>query len=422
MIIVGTLAFSGYLPGLSSGKSGASGTVSVWGTFSDTSLSPVLSALHQKFGNNIYIQYKQKDTLRFDTELVEALASGAGPDLIIIPDTLIARHQNKIAEESFTTTPLRTYLDTFVDGANIFLTQTGILAYPLVADPLVLYYNKDALARAGYADTPHYWSQLIDGSMGESPLSRLTQIDERGNVLESAIGLGDYGNVDHSKDIVALLILQSGNPIVVRTSDGVLQTTLSTKEDKFQSEAAVNFFTQFSNPAKTTYTWNSSLPASRVLFGTGKLALYVGFASEYSTITAQNAHLNFDVAEVPQRDATRKVTTGRLYGIARMKQSKNPAAALIIERAFADRDVSELFAGQVGLPTLRRDVLNESTADPNLAVYNKAAIALQSWYDPNPTMSDTIFGTMIQSTLTGQVSASQAVDRASVELSSLLKK
>ena len=420
-IILSVLAFSGFLPGLGFGNSSVKGEVFVWGTFPKESIGQVISVITSERGQNIAIKYEQKDVDQFDRELVEALASGVGPDLIIITDTLIARHSNKIAEQPFTAAPLRTYLDTFVDGANIFLTQTGILAYPLVADPLVLYFNKDALARAGYADTPRYWSQLIDGSTGTSPLTRLTQVDERGNIMESAIGLGDYGNVDHAKDIITLLLLQSGNPIITRTSEGKAVVALTTNEGKAQSTAVLNFFTQFSNPAKTTYTWNSSLPSSRMLFGTGKLALYLGFASERGSIAAQNAHLNFDIAEVPQRDGTKKITVGRLYGIARMKQSKNPAAATLIQQYFSSRPINAVLSAELGLPPLRRDLLSIAASDPNTSVYNKAVIALRTWPDPEPVASYAIFGTMIQSMLTGQVSATQAVERATKELEALIK-
>lgn len=421
-IILAVLAFSGLLPGLGFGSDSVSGDVLIWGTFPKENIGQAISVITSERGQSISIRYEQKDVGQFDRELVEALASGAGPDLIIIPDTLIARHSNKIAEQAFTVAPLRTYLDTFVDGANIFLTQTGILAYPLVADPMVLYFNKDALARAGYADTPRYWSQLIDGSAGPSPLTRLTQADERGNILESAIGLGDYGNVDHSKDIITLLLLQSGNPIIARTGEGKTVVTLNTNEGRAQSTAALNFFTQFSNPVKTTYTWNSSLPSSRMLFGTGKLALYLGFASERAGVAAQNAHLNFDIAEVPQRDATKKVTVGRLYGIARMKQSKSPAAAALVQQYFSSRSINTILSTELGLPPLRRDLLSVVASDPNSAVYNRAVIALRTWPDPDPVASDAIFGTMIQSMLTGQVSATQAVMRATSELEALIKK
>lgn len=421
-IVLSVLAFSGFLPGLDSTDQKVSGKVEIWGTFPISSIQPVIYAIKEKYDYSIEIVYKEKIAEQFDKELVEALASGTGPDLIIIPDTLLVRHSNKITQVPFTVTPLRTYRDTFADGVDIFLTPTGILAYPLVADPLVLYFNKDALARAGFADTPRYWTQLIDESASASPLARMTRIDERGNILESAIGLGDFGNVDNAKDIVSLLILQAGNPIISRNEEGALSVELTNKEGQAQAGAALNFFTQFSNPTKTTYTWNSSLPNSSMLFSTGKLALYLGLASEHRVIKAQNAHLNFDVAEVPQRDASKKITIGRLYGIALMKQSKNPQAAGFIQQAFTDQTSSKAFSDATELPPLRRDLLSTVPTDPALVVFTKSTIVTRSWPDPNPEATNNIFGTMVQSLLSGQGNTNQALIRASNELSALLPK
>lgn len=424
LAIGGLLAFSGFLPGLSTVESGVGGTVTLWGTFPErTIIDSITSATKEGNKPGYTIEYSEKDPAIFDRELTEALAEGTGPDMIILPSDLILRHQNKIQALPLESYPLRTFYDTFTDGSRIFLSSSGALALPLVADPLVLYYNKDALAKAGYADVPRFWSQLIDRSGGTSPVERLTAIDARGNVLESAIALGDYSNVRHAKDIFSLLALQAGNTFVQRNVDGEAQVIFGIGQGGAANSNAVSslsFFTQFSNSTKTTYTWNSSLPDSRTLFGTGKLALYLGFASEQASITVQNAHLNFDVAEVPQRDNSRKISTGRLYGVAVLKQSRNKLSAQRAQVFLSDALFAKTVTSSLNLPAVRRDILSQRATDPYQDIYQKSTISLQTWLDPDPDATDSIFATMVQSTLSGQVDESSAVKRAQTELETLL--
>ena len=39
---------------------------------------------------------------------------------------------------------------TFIDAASPFVASNGILGVPILADPLVLYWNKDMLSSAGF--------------------------------------------------------------------------------------------------------------------------------------------------------------------------------------------------------------------------------------------------------------------------------
>lgn len=421
--IVAILIFSGVLPGLEKREVGVGGTVVLWGTMPSNNVTEWLSVIKKADEPPYSITYVEKNPERFDEELVDALASGTGPDMIILTTDLLVRHENKIYPLSLEQYPLRTFYDSFIDGATIFIAPTGILALPLVVDPLMLYYNKDALGRGGYAEPPLYWSQLVDRTSGTSPIERLTVVDERGNVLESAIGLGTYGNVRHAKSILSLLILQAGGSITERSERGSVVSRLGVDQGdvpSINSVAALNFFTQFSNPTRTTYTWNSALPDSRILFGTGKLALYLGFASEKAELSMQNPHLFFDVAEVPQRDSMRKVTTGRLYGLAVMKQSRNRLTAQRAQVLLSGAVSSEVLADQLRISSARKDVLSRAHRDPFMTMYRRSAITVRTWLDPDARVSEGIFGTMVQSVLSGQVDASQALRRARTELAEAL--
>src|SRR5690606_5991115 len=75
---------------------------------------------------------------------------------------------------------------TFIDGARPFLEQIGVLGVPFLADPLVLYWNRDLLSAAGHANPPRYWDELYGMA------SALTRRSETGSLQRSGVALGEY--------------------------------------------------------------------------------------------------------------------------------------------------------------------------------------------------------------------------------------
>ena len=61
-------------------------------------------------------------------------------------------------------------------------------------------------------------------------------------------------------------------------------------------ETALLFYTDFTNPSKTSYSWNAALPQSFDAFTSGELAAYLGYASEYNSIISRNPNLRFKSA------------------------------------------------------------------------------------------------------------------------------
>jgi len=58
----------------------------------------------------------------------------------------ISQIHNKLYTIPYAAYTERTFRDTNIDGAQLFLSTTGVTALPLLVDPLVTYYNKDILA------------------------------------------------------------------------------------------------------------------------------------------------------------------------------------------------------------------------------------------------------------------------------------
>jgi ABC-type glycerol-3-phosphate transport system substrate-binding protein len=377
-------------------------------------LAPVQDA-HQKEFTLVYVA---KDPRRLESELLEALALGKGPDIVSMPQDLLYRQSDKLWPIPFETFPLRTFQDTFTRGSDIYVNATGVLGLPLTVDPLVLYYNQDLLANARLATVPTTWKGL------GNDLKVLVKADARNNIAQAGIALGQFNNIDHAKDILVTLMLQAGNPVVDYAQTpprAVLKEALGFA--KPPAGEALNFFNLFSDPTNSLYSWNSSLTEARQSFLRGQLVMYLGYASEYAKLREQNPQLNFDVAAMPQREGSvRDVVAGNFSALSILNASRNKATALQVAYLLTGSSFAKSMSDKLLLPPVRNDLLRQAPTDPAAAVFYQSAIITRSWLDPAPAATGDIFRTLAEDTRSGKLDANQALLRANSQLEQLMQK
>lgn len=417
-IAVGVLAFAGILPGFDTeSKDTFLGNVVIWGTLPQTALQGALESFNTANRDVITVSYIEKSRGTFDQELVEALAEGRGPDMILLPHELIVRHRNKIHPFPYEYFPERTFKDSFIEEGELYLTDSGVLGVPFIVDPLILYWNRDLFSSALISRPPSTWEEFF----GLAP--KLTTA-EGPTIIRSFAALGEIDNVTNAKEILSALILQAGNPIMTSDHAGALKPVLT---ESFGSEIrpadeAFRFYTEFSNPSKTSYSWNRSLPYSRDLFARGDLALYLGFAGEYQSILKKNPHLNFDVAIIPQvKGAERRLTFGKMYGLAVLKGSANPSAGFSAAQMLSESAAASSFSQALELPPARRDLLAARPAAPHLAVFYDSALFARGWLDPSPQDTATIFREIVDDITSGRRKVSAAVEGGNVKFQNLMR-
>ncbi|OHA46990.1 MAG: hypothetical protein A2541_01050 [Candidatus Taylorbacteria bacterium RIFOXYD2_FULL_36_9] len=414
-IIVGAILFATYR---SSTSTETSISISLWGTLSADDFSSFFSRYFGESNLKYTIDYTEKSPASFDSDLIEVLASGIGPDAIILPTDLIVRYRNKIYPIPYTVLPELTFKDTFIQAGELYLDKTGVLALPFSVDPLVMYWNRDIFNNAGLTKVPSTWIEVSD------LIPKLTQKDEASNILRSTVALGEFRNVRDAKDILSALFIQAGNPIVSFSSDGSFESTLKDDFNSGTSPAvlALQFFTNFSNPVKPNYSWNRSLPNSLDVFANGDLAMYFGLASEFTAVKNKNPNLNFAVALLPQGSGNKIVysTTGDLLGLAILKNSANPAGTYTVLNALTSASAFPYWKDIFNVSSARRDILAQTESSAVKTIFNKSAIMSKAWYDPNRTQSNAIFQEMVESYTTGRSSLEGAVNTASDRLDSLL--
>ncbi len=393
-------------------------SITLWGTIPQEQFTVAVSKANQTRAQRLTIRYIEKKEKDFDRDLTEALASGTGPDAVLLPHTSLYRQQSRIYQIPETSLTLRSFRDTFSDQARLFEAPAGVWALPFASDPLVMYWNKNIFNAAGLANPPKYWDEFLTLSQ------QLTKKDQAGNIVQSAAPFGEVANVPNAKDTISAMLLQAGTPIVAVDQSGRAHSVLSERGISVETPApaVATFYTQFSNPSKTTYTWNRNVGDAQTFFLAGNLATYFAFASEDQTLIRKNPNLNFDITSLPQsRDAKTPVVYGKLYGLALMKATKNPAGTFEVLSAVAGAPFVEQFIKVSGLAPVRRDLLSDVPADPALAVAYRSALVARSWLDPDPVASAGIFKRMIESITSGKYRPSDAVGVASQELQALLQ-
>lgn len=406
-------AFSGF-----SGKKDSVGTVVIWGTLPQRVVADTIQGLTATEGDRFKgVTYIEKRADTFAQETIEAIAVGTGPDLIILPHDLILRLSGALYEIPASSYPPRTFRDAFADGTDIFLTDTGTYAIPVAINPLIMYWNRPLLGSAGVSAPPQYWEQL--GAL--VPL--VTKVDDAQNITKSAVALGEYANITNAYGILSTILFQSGNMITARER-GMMRSVLDHRDTSriSSAETALRFYTNFSNPVQSLYSWNRSLRPSQQTFLAGDLALYFGMANEHAFLRSSNPNLSFDVAQIPQPQIVpTKVTYGTMYGFAIIKNSQNLLGAYTTALSLAEPGPAENIAKKSGMAPARRSLLGIQQTDPYVSVVYTGALIARGWLSPDPTRANDVLRNLVEGTISGRYRPAEAVLNAHRTLGELLQ-
>lgn len=414
--IVGVLVFSGAIPiGNDSNTTGALGTVTVWGTVPTVQIVSALEDFN-KANPSFVVKYVEKYPETFDQELLEALATGTGPDMFFLPEDLVFHYANKILPIPYTTYPISTFKGVFAGAGEIFLSSKGVLAFPLSIDPLLLYYNRSILDASGVVYPPSTWDDL------SGMVSLLTKKDDQNKIIKSAVAMGHFSNVVHAKDILTALFMQAGNPIV-EEREGKYVSSLGSPVGTYDISSMLRFYTDFADPNSVAYSWNKSFANSDAVFSKEDLAFYFGYASELESMINRNPNQNFFVAPFPQiKNATFKSTNAKVTGIAISAFSKNINTAFTAASLMATSDFAKKFAEVTRVAPARRDLLAQKREDAYSPIFYSSALFAKSWVDPSPKDTDNIWSGMINAVLSNNMSVADAIKDASSKLQLLLYK
>jgi ABC-type glycerol-3-phosphate transport system substrate-binding protein len=421
---VGAVAiFSGiFSSGTKSTSNAPSGKVIVWGILPRSDMQTYFDDTINAEDLGYSVTYFEHRPEQFVQDFIVSLADDTPPDVLLFSSELYNQLHPKLYVTPYQAYAERTFRDTNIDGAQIFLSKDGVVALPLLVDPLVVYYNKDMLAASNFVVPPITWGTL------SQTVSSFTKRSSQNNITQSTIALGTEANVDYMRDILSALFLQTGNTIVSYNPEANRYvTTLSDSPDNRAAVEppvvqALSYYTSFSNPTSQNYSWNRSLPSSRDMFLSGKLAFYIGRSSDLFGIQAQNPNLNFDVAPLFQPDnAVRPVTFGSFIAAGVVKNSKNFPAAYAAAGVMSAKDGIDAMSKAVTLPPVRRDLLLVAQSNPYVSIFFRSALAAFTWPDPNPGNTEQLFRAMITNVTSGRTEPQTAIYDATRDLQSSIR-
>lgn len=428
----------------------------VWGVVDDTDAYSELFSQYKKI--NPYVSeiiYRKLPAETYKEDVINALASGNGPDVFMIRNAWRGAFEDKIVPMPDSAAAEKFYRDSFVDVVSQdFIKDGQIYGAPLSVDSLGLYYNKDLFNAAGITSPPATWEEVL------GDLSKLNHIDQLGNINQSAIALGTAYNVNRSSDILMALLLQMG---AGREKANESQMNFA----DMNGRKALEFYNQFSDINSASYSWNPRLHYSIDAFFEGTLGMMFNYSWRYAELQKKNAKLNFGVAPLPQFAGMASVNFANYWGFVVAKNKTivpdaQPSTAntapvdLVKQNALRiheswqliryltfqhannsmtlqngltkatatfplTTDPAKKYLEKTNKPAARRDLIEEQKNDIALAPFAVGNLIAKNGYQGNPEGAETTLAEMIDAVNKGEKTIDNALQVAVRRINTLVR-
>jgi multiple sugar transport system substrate-binding protein len=416
----------------------------VWGPVDDTDSYAEIFNNYRKLNPNVgNIVYKKQRIETYQQDLIDALASGNGPDIFLMHNDWLANFSNKIAPAPKDILTEQKFRQNFVDVAvTNFVSEGNIFAVPLSVNSLALFYNKDLFNAAGIALPPQTWDEFVEDAV------KLTRINSNGELTQAGAAIGTAYNINRSTDILNLLMLQNDLSMVDATGRLNFGREAGAK-------TALEFYAQFAKSNSGKYVWNPTLHNSIDAFSEGTLGMMLNYSWQIATLRNKSPKLNFAVSGAPQFPGVTPVNFANYwaYGVAKNKATKESAtptqaapvsndlriaeawkfltylttkgepqtaqatATTGVGRVFDPNfDPAENYLKKTNQPSARRDLIERQKSDPELGVFAQGNLIAKDWQKDNPLLVETVFAEMIDAVNRGMLSISDAVSGAERKL------
>lgn len=414
LVTIALLIITGFLPGLR-GDESAGGNILMWGFTEDSVFNNPLHEFSQS-RPNVIVKYQRKTMEDFESDLLNAIARGESPDLVVFPSEFLSKHKDKLSYAPPIQMTEKELTQQYVEAAKSFLgPKNEVMGIPLYGDSLILYYNRDIFTQNLVTLPPKTWDEFLAGAQ------KMSTKDESGNILISGAAMGRASNINNATAILAALFMQSGERIVNDQGAVVLGDLPQDSNASVRpAESALRFFADFANPIKSAHSWSAALPEARDAFTAGKLAMYIGYAGEYNLIASKNPHLNFAVSTLPQLSLqVRPVTSGVLYSLAVPRASKSQSLAWTLAKFLGSAKISTMVADSRNGVSPRRDVIPTYSGNSVKSVFAESILALRIWNNPDPVKSEVILKALIEDLALGKSTMRDALDKAKAKFNQI---
>ncbi len=410
VLIVLTLLFTGVIPGLRA-TTPPPVPLTVWGVFDAPETFNIIT---NAVGPQYVVTYRALPIASYETELVNALAAGKGPDIFMIHSSWLPKHFDKLVPMPDTELAFTDFQKSFPTVVQQDFAPGGaIYALPLYIDTLSLFYNKDHFENANILTPPATWTEF------QELVPKLRVLDTSGKIQRAASAIGGSNkNVNRATDILSTIMLQSGVPMVAPDFSRAVFSN--------QGKDALAFYTKFGNPANSYYTWSDNFKNSLDGFADGTVSMMFGYAYHIPAIKEKNPFLRFAVTPLPQLEgASQKISYANYWGLAVSNRSRLPQSAWgFIKAATVSPSVVQRYTGATRrVPALLNPTLFASAnKDPELGPFASQILTARSWPQADSTAIENIFSGMIEAVTAGQKTLDKALLEAEDAVTALMQK
>jgi len=343
---------------------------------------------------------------------VNALASGQGPDVFMIPNTSFGRQGSKLVavpQKQFNVARLRELFPTVVE--QDFTYGSDIYALPLYIDTLALFYNRDLFDQAGIVNPPQTWDEF------QEMIPKLRSVDQSAGSCARRRARHVEQNVPASADILSLLMLQNGTQM---TSDDLRSATFASHGSS--GVAAFKFYLQFADSTSPYHAWSSAMPSAVDAFVGGQVAMMPEYREAADTIKKKSPFLRYALAPMPQATGGTAVNYAQYKGLPFRRTSKNIEAAwTFVIDATTQKGVAQAYLTATGrLPALK-SLLSDKVNDVNVGVFARQILTARSWYQADDVTIAAALNNAIRSALSGEATPLEALKQAEAQITVLMR-
>jgi multiple sugar transport system substrate-binding protein len=345
------------------------------------------------------INLKQLTSAELYPRLLEALASDHGPDIISIRNRWMRFYQPKlsampptvsdaIVRTEKTTLGTNTTVNTAVLNLptvtqidkeyvqavkNDVVIDNKVYGLPLSLENMALYYNKDLLDKAGVAEPPKNWEDF------QTAVKKLTKFDKKsGKILQAGAALGTGNNIPGFEDLIYTLFKQSNIPFVNKSGFAAFQSGPANQANPAMS--VMNFYTDFANSSRDTYTWNEEIGNALDQFVNGSLAFFFGYSYHYPVIKARAPQLNVSILPMLQLNPEQPVNAANYWVQTVVDKSKNKNEAWGLLNFLAHSKATKDYLDQSGRPSALRTYIAGQLDNNELFPFVSQVLISDSWY------------------------------------------
>ncbi|MDP2685173.1 MAG: extracellular solute-binding protein [bacterium] len=415
-------------------------TLNIWGVWDETSDWQQIISSYNALHPYITINYSKIRYEEYEKMLLEGWATSSGPDIFAIPNSWVQSYSSKFiyplpattAVSYYTTKKVLFKTETTIEKRNEPSLNAGsinrdyidtvyndiiiggqIYGLPMGINTLALYFNRDLLSQANIVQPPQTWSDFTN------MVQSIAIVNNDDEIVRAATALGGYDNMANVSDIVTLLLMQNGANMTVVKKQALFNQASSSDPTYFPAQEALRFYTDFSNPTKSVYTWNNQMPDALNEFASGKLAFLFAYPFQESEIRAKAQGINYEVSTIPQINPNNKVNYANYWIYTVAKNSPYVGFAWNFLQYAANTANVTSYIENTQQTSALRSVITEQLKDPDRGVLAQQALTAKSWYrGQNPQNTEIYFSEMIENIVNETLTIEKALEVAANKIGS----